>query len=238
VSGAPTPIPELSEPVPSPAGGLRSPQVYVAVGASETVGVGTHNPYRDAWPKVLWRTAMPQGTVYVGLGVAGTTIRRALSEQLPTALAAEPTIATVWLNVNDLNAGVRPSVYEDRLRDLVHALRRGGRTTVLVANTPRLDGLPLYRACLGGLADVGRACEAFGLRISSFDRLRAVVRAYNGAIERVAAAEGAIVVDLFARSELLDADPELVAPDGFHPSTEGAVVVAEAFARALETASA
>ena len=37
------------------------PPVYVAVGASETTGVGSDQPLRDGWPRVLHRTALPAG---------------------------------------------------------------------------------------------------------------------------------------------------------------------------------
>lgn len=232
----PTPVAQLVEPAPSPVGGLRGPQVYVAVGASESAGVGTHNPFRDAWPKVLWRTSLPEGSVYYGLGVSGSTVEQALREQLPAALAVEPTIATVWLNVNDLNARVPPATYEARLRELVGALRRGGRTTVAVANTPRLAGLPVYRMCLDAAEIVQRTCGALGIEISTHEELRMLVDAYNEAIARVVAEEGAVLVDLFAQGDVAETAPDLVAADGFHPSTEGAEVTAELFAASLDRA--
>src|SRR5439155_3713731 len=36
-----------------------APLVYVAVGASESVGVGASDPLRNAWPQVFYRTALP-----------------------------------------------------------------------------------------------------------------------------------------------------------------------------------
>src|SRR5262245_30072392 len=46
-------------------------RVYVAVGASETVGVGADRP-RQAWPTVLHRQALPESR-YVNVGVSGST---------------------------------------------------------------------------------------------------------------------------------------------------------------------
>src|SRR5437667_5120333 len=40
------------------------PGTYVAIGASETVGVGSDVPLRDAWPQVFFRTALPRNTVF------------------------------------------------------------------------------------------------------------------------------------------------------------------------------
>jgi len=106
--------------VPVAAAGPRS--VYVAVGASETVGVGADNPIRQSWPQVLYRTALPAGTVFYDLGVSGSTVGEAVDQQLPEAIRLRPTIATVWLNVNDVAALERIGSYEATLRSLVHGL--------------------------------------------------------------------------------------------------------------------
>src|SRR4051794_40425075 len=52
---------------------------YVAVGASETVGVGADDPERQAWPSVLARTALPDFR-FVNLGVSGSTVGEAIDE--------------------------------------------------------------------------------------------------------------------------------------------------------------
>ena len=46
--------PEVLPPPPD----TGPPPVYVSVGASETTGVGSDQPLRDAWPRVLHRTAL------------------------------------------------------------------------------------------------------------------------------------------------------------------------------------
>ena len=128
--------------------------MYVAVGASETVGVGADRPTAQAWPRVLHDTALRDAR-YVNVGVSGSTVSEALSEQLPRALAADPDVVTVWLAVNDITHLVPVEAYEQQLRTLVHALRRDGRTEVLVANVPQVQDLPAYRACLPGAARPG-----------------------------------------------------------------------------------
>src|SRR4051794_15124063 len=76
------------------------PVTYVAVGASESVGVGTDDPLREAWPQVLYRNALPRRTVFVNLGIPGATVERALTDEVDQAVALSPTVVTVWLNVN------------------------------------------------------------------------------------------------------------------------------------------
>ncbi|MGH9211391.1 MAG: SGNH/GDSL hydrolase family protein [Acidimicrobiales bacterium] len=199
------------------------PHTYVAVGASESVGVGADRPPVEAWPRVLYRTALDRNTVFVNMGVEASTVDEALAEQLPLALELRPTLVTVWLNVNDLAAGVPSATYERQLTTLVHALRQDGRARVLVANIPPLEELPAYQALAGA-------------QFPSPDEVTARVAAYNETIERVATAEGAELVDLHAAGvEAVDegAFAELVSADGFHPSTEGHARIAEIFAAAL-----
>jgi lysophospholipase L1-like esterase len=198
------------------------PEAYVAVGASESVGVGADRPLVESWPRVLYR-ALDRNTVFVSAGVEGSTVAEALDEQLPLALELRPTLVTVWLNVNDLAAGVPVATYEQQLAVLVRGLRQDGRARVLVANTPPVEELPAYEALAGS-------------RFPPPDEVRALVAAYNAAIERVADAEGAELVDLHAAGVAAARDgtfASLVSDDGFHPSTEGHARIAEVFATAL-----
>jgi lysophospholipase L1-like esterase len=191
--------------------------VYVAVGGDETAGRGSGAPLRDAWPQLFFRAALPLNTVFVNFGTARATTADALAGELPDALAQHPTIATVWLDLNDLLAGVAPATYESQLSELVHRLRQGGTTRVLVANVFPLDQLP-------GLFP-GRSATA----------IAAIVAQYNAAIGQVGAREGAIVVDLHMLGEgAVGAHrfPALVDDDGL-PTTLGHAAVAKAFTDAL-----
>jgi acyl-CoA thioesterase-1 len=185
--------------------------LYVAVGASDTVGVGTADPQREAWPRVFLRTALPEDTRYRTFATSGATTATALQRQVPKAVELQPDVVTVWLNVNDLVRFVPVARYESQLQKAVRLLKRGGRATVLVATTPAVEQLPVV--------------ASYGIPA---DLVRQSVDAYNAAIQRVAQAEGALVVDL--HSHRIEAD--LVATDGFHPSPAGHAAVAEAFAAA------
>src|SRR4051794_17555751 len=72
------------------------PLTYVAIGASDTVGVGAASPETDSWPAVLW-TRLPPGSQFVNLGVSGSLLHQALDQQLPVAIDMQPDLVTVWL---------------------------------------------------------------------------------------------------------------------------------------------
>jgi acyl-CoA thioesterase I len=210
-------------PAPTP-----PPIVYAAVGASETAGIGAQDPRSQAWPMVFYETALPRSTVMYSFGVPYETTQAALAGEVPAALAVQPTVVTVWLNVDDLVAGVSAADYETRLDELVHALRRGGAARVLVANTPYLDHLPLYLKCLSGAS----GCPFTGPVPAPAD-LDAAVDAYNAAIASVVQREGATLVDLHAEGEVPDQHPDWVSSDGFHPDAAGYAQVAARFAAVL-----
>jgi len=206
---------EQTAPQPSP--------VYVAVGASDSVGVGADDPSTQAWPVLFLRDALPAGTRFTNVAIAGATVEKALAEEVPKAVALEPDVVTVWLNVNDLRAFVPADTYEQRLADLVHQLRRGGDTKVLVADTPDIDQLPVIRR-LGALTP------------SAF--IESAVDQYNAAIGRVVKREGAVRVDLNGPSEEAERDgtfASLVSADGFHPNAAGYARVASTFVAAFRS---
>ena len=162
-------------------------------------------------------------------GIPGATTAQALQDEVPAAIAAHPTVVTVWLNVNDLIRGVSTADYAAQLRQLVHALRRGDQTQVLVANMPDLGQLPAYRACLPKAPASGPACLIPDGLVPTPQALTAAVDAYNAAIVQAAKQEGAIVVDLHLNGAQIGQHPEWVSADGFHPSAQGYVAIAKLF---------
>jgi lysophospholipase L1-like esterase len=187
---------------------------YVAIGASDTVGVGAADPANGSWPARI-AALLPSGAAYVNLGVSGSLAQQAQREQLPGALAQRPTVVTVWLAVNDLNATIDPTAYQNALGGIVDGLVRDTTATVFVGNVPDLRSVPVY-------ASVDKT------------RLLAGITAYNEAIARIAAKSAArvFVVDLFTGSAAL-VSTATVSTDGFHPSDSGYQLIADRFAAAM-----
>ena len=212
-----------------------APVIYAAIGASETVGVGTADHLRQAWPQLFFNSALPQSAIFYNFGVPGATTAEAIDLQLPDAVKVHPTLVTIWLNVNDLLAGVPSDTYEAELRTLVGAIHAAGTRQILIANTPYLDQLPAYLACITPGSSTLRC--AVSTPVPDATHLDAVVDAYNAATARVASQEGAVLVDLHAQGEVPQTHPDWLASDGFHPNAQGAAAIAAAFKVAFVQAS-
>ncbi len=191
----------------------RDSLVYVALGASDAVGVGATNPAREGWVPRL-HAQMPEGTKLVNLGVSGSELSEALDQQLPVALAARPDIVTIWLAVNDFKNGVPLARYERDLDSLLGELRKTD-ALITVGNVPDLASLPIPDFVL----------RQYG--VGSLSQLRAEVARWNAAIARVARKHGAVLVDIHAQWRELQAHPEYISGDAFHPSTQGYARLAE-----------
>src|SRR5215813_9146725 len=123
--------------------GRPVPLTYVAIGASDAVGVGARDPDTEGWVLRLGAQLGP-GARVVNLGVSGSTLGQALQEQLGPALDAQPDVVTVWLAVNDLNARVPLDAYAADLDTLLGQLQQT-HARVLVGNVPNLGSLAAYR---------------------------------------------------------------------------------------------
>lgn len=194
-----------------------APPVYLALGASDSVGVGAANPARDGWVPQL-QQRLPPGTRLVNLGVSGAKIADAVQQQLPVAAEQHPDLVTIWLAVNDFNARVPLDRYERDLDRLLTAVQATQPRRVLIGNIPALEQVPVYN-----VADMSRP------------QLQAEVARWNEVIARQAARHGATLVDLHSSWTELASHPEYVSGDGFHPSAAGYQRLADVFYTALET---
>jgi lysophospholipase L1-like esterase len=187
-------------------GGAASPPVYVALGASDAVGIGATRPTIDGWVPLV-ASGLPEGTPLVNLGVSGATLADVLSDQLPVARDAAPHWVTIWPGPNDFRNGVPLATFTEQLDRLLAALAPDGvnqSRTVAVVTLPDLRVLPTFARTDAATLD-------------------AQVRAWNAAIAATVArhAPYAVLVDLFGASDEFAAHPEYLSGDGFHPSSAG-----------------
>ncbi|MBV8951256.1 MAG: SGNH/GDSL hydrolase family protein, partial [Actinobacteria bacterium] len=207
------------------------PLAYVALGGGEVLGDGTDDSLRDAWPQVLFRTALPRSATLVNFASSGATVDDLANRQVPLALATHPGLVTISL-FDDLFDGMSVATYEHTLQTAVHQLRTSG-ARVLLGNIGLFDQRPGYRACVG--ASTGTATCALSGPAPQPPDLMSRTDALNAAIARVARAEGATLVDLHAAQVADRAAGREAAQysDGITVNTEGARAIAAVFAAAL-----
>ncbi|HLH63063.1 MAG TPA: GDSL-type esterase/lipase family protein [Ktedonobacteraceae bacterium] len=189
------------------------PITYVAIGASDTFGIGADDPYNENWAVDL---AQKLGSAYhlINLGIPGITVHDALSEELPVALDEHPRLVTIWLAVNDLANGVDVGNYSHDLTTMISRLQASSPHVIIaMANVPDLTLLPYFSAY-------------------NPSYLESRVHAYNAAIANIAQQRHVILVNL-ASYDLKDF-PEYISNDGLHPSTIGYLRLAELFYNALQ----
>jgi lysophospholipase L1-like esterase len=188
------------------------PLTYVAIGASDAVGVGVSDPETEGWvPR--FATRLGDNVHVINLGVSGSTLAQALAEQLGPALDAQPDVVTVWLAVNDLNGRVPLESYAADLETLLGQLQTT-HARVLVGNVPDLSAIAAFRG-------------------TDPEPLRREVDRWNVVIADATARHGATLVDLHAHWREVADHPEYLSADGFHPSVEGYQRLADVFAEAL-----
>lgn len=189
---------------------------YVAIGASDTFGLGTDNPYVENWATDLANLLGPSRIHLINLGIPGVTVRDVLRLELPIALDAHPDLITLWLGVNDIVANVPADRYASDLNTLLARLRvNAPRARIAIANIPDLTLLP-YFAQTNSVA------------------LTQQVQAYNTAIAGAAQRYQAILVDLTRQNYNLQAHPEYISSDGLHPTDIGYQQLANVFYAALQ----
>ncbi len=197
-------------PTAAPAGTVR----YVAIGASDAVGVGATDPATGSWPARVAKL-LPPGSAFVNVGVSGSIALQARTAQLPGAIAQRPTVVSIWLAVNDMNATIEPASYANDLGAIVEALVSGTEAKIFLGNVPDVRPVPAYT----------EADKAALFRL---------IQAYNQVIAAIAARHPTrvVAVDLFTGSAPL-VSTITVSGDGFHPSDAGYQLIADRFADAM-----
>ncbi len=190
---------------------------YVAIGASDTFGIGADDPQTENWPTDL-ATKLGSSVQLINLGVPGITAHQAISAELPVALDTHPNLVTIWLAVNDIIDNVPVTSYSHDLDQLLTRLQAANPDVqIIVGNVPDLTLLPYF---------------------SSYDQgsLTQMVQAYNATIAAIVARHHAILVNIYQQWQQLSQHPEYLSNDGLHPSTLGYSKLAELFYQALQSA--
>jgi acyl-CoA thioesterase I len=193
------------------------PITYVAMGASDAVGVGSNQPGAQGYVPLV-AAHLPKGSHPVNLGISGIRLHEALSQELPIALSTSPELITVWLVANDFVGGVSYEAYTHDLNTLLAQLHANTHASLVMANLPDLTRLPAFSS----------------LSFTQKEQMLVQIKRWNSGIATAAARYGVRLADLFSHGSELTAHPEYISGDGFHPSPQGYVQLADIFWAVIE----
>lgn len=194
----------------------NGPIVYVAMGASDAVGVGSTQPGSQGYVPLL-AGHLPKGSHVVNLGISGIRLHEAMQKELPVALSVGPKLITIWLVANDFVGGVPYDSYMQDLDTLLKQLHNGTQAKLVMANLPDLTLLP-------ALSHSSATKKA---------QVHGEIQRWNTHIAALANQYGVTQVDLYSHNSQLTAHPEYISGDGFHPSPAGYVQLANFFWAAI-----
>ncbi|GLV57442.1 hypothetical protein KDH_42780 [Dictyobacter sp. S3.2.2.5] len=197
---------------------LNGPLVYVALGASDAVGVGSQQPGSQGYVPLI-SDRLPRGSHMINLGVSGIHLHEALTKELPLALNTDPQLITIWLVTNDFIAGVPYNDYMHDLDSMLQQLHSQTQARMVMANLPDLTRLPAFAR--------NSAAQK--------TQMRSQIQRWNASIASLAHKYGVTLVDLTAENSLLTSHPEYISGDGFHPSAAGYVQLSNLFWQAIKS---
>ncbi|GHO89037.1 hypothetical protein KSZ_70430 [Dictyobacter formicarum] len=192
--------------------------MYVALGASDAVGVGSQQPGAQGYVPLI-SDHLPQGSHMINLGVSGIHLHEALDKELPLALNTDPQLITIWLVTNDFIAGVSYNNYMHDLDSMLKQLQSQTQARMVMANLPDLTRLPAF--------------EHDG--VDQKTHMLTEIQHWNAHIASLAHKYGVTIVDLTAENSLLTSHPEYISSDGFHPSAAGYVELSNLFWQAIKS---
>lgn len=185
----------------------RRPRIFVALGDSFTEGVGDEAPQlpngvRGWADRVAEQLELHDSSWrYANLAIRGKRLIHVLEEQLAAALAMKPDLVSIYAGGNDL-LGFRtdvPSLMEI-YAEIVAELRSHGVQVLLFTGYP---------------VPISPLLEPLKIRNA----------AYNEAVRRIAAQQGALLVDYWCFEKFQDL--RMWADDRLHMSTRGHIYMAK-----------
>ena len=216
LDGLPEDIDGLEDVLPPDLNGDNSDLLYLAIGASDAIGVGATpltNGYVFQIADGLEDAGADVQQVIVGIPGADLAVIAPVAEAA-LQIGIDPDVVTLWVGANDIIDGVDPQDFEEDLDGLLDQLDGTG-AVVAIADIPDLTELPRFRE-----DPVATVTEA---RIDAF----------NDAIHDQAEEHGILLVPL---SEEPVEDQFVSDVDGFHPNDAGHVRIAELFLAEIEPA--
>lgn len=193
----------------------RARITYIAIGASDTYGIGTDDPQTQSWPVDL-SNKLGNDVRLVNLGVPGVHADSALHVEVPIALDTHPDLITISLAVNDLADNVPLADYTRSMDNILTQVQKlTPHTRIVVANVPDVTLIPRFQN-------------------ANAQELHTRINAYNTAIATLVQRHHVLLVNLYARWQDLANHPDYISDDGFHPNAFGYAAIATIFYQVLQ----
>jgi len=193
------------------------PVTYVALGASDAVGIGSNVPGSQGYVPLV-AAHLPERSHLINLGISGIQLHEALAQELPLALSTSPNLITIWLVANDFIGGVTYDNYFHDLNTLLQELHVSTHARIVMANLPDLTRLPAFS----------------NETPAQKSQMLGAIQTWNKETAQLAKKYGVSLVDLFSQGSQITAHPEYISGDGFHPSPSGYVQLANYFWQVIE----
>lgn len=183
----------------------QQPVRYVALGDSYTIGTGAKES--EAWP-VLLNKHLKESKIAIELianpSRNGWTTEDVIESELPVLDKSKPTFVTLLIGVNDWVQGVDAAKFKKNLIFIIDHVQKQlpDKSKLLLITIPDFGVTPTGANYSGG-RDISKGISEFNSIIVSEAEKRKLK-----------------TVDLFAISKKMQNNPDLVAPDGLHPSAK------------------
>lgn len=175
---------------------------YLPLGDSYTIGESVAE--KDRWPNQLAEQYMPSGKrleILDNPARTGYTAQSLIDKELHLVGELKPDFVTLQIGVNDYVQGVDAQTFDKNLRYIIEQIKPT-TASILLVTIPDYAKTPAG----GNFGDPAQATEA--------------IKSFNQIIINVAAENKLPVADIFAASQGVTNDPELIAKDGLHPSAK------------------
>lgn len=178
---------------------------YVALGDSYTICTGASA--KESWPVLLTRH-LQENKINIELianpAVNGMTTQGVIDYQFPVLDKSKPTFVTLLIGVNDWVIGVDSNAFHKKLIYIIEHIQTllPDKNKLVLITLPDFGVTPSGKNYSRG-RDVSKGIAEFNTII------RSEAKKYN-----------LKTVDLFESSKKMETNPDLVAPDGLHPSAK------------------
>ena len=178
---------------------------YAALGDSYTIGEAVEEEER--WPNLMVEHLKEAGVeikIVANPSVTGWTTQDLIEKELPVYKASDPHFATLLIGVNDWVQGFTKDQFRENMVYIMDEMLKdlSSNNQLVIVTIP----------------DFGATPE--GPKYGKGRDISAGLAAFNVIITEEADRRDLSVVDIFEVSQGMKDDPELVGPDGLHPSAK------------------